>query len=191
MDNPTFVNEEDIPMAYQDEDYDDYNTQNTSRIDEMSLTVADTTEATSTLRLRQKVKRDKIIALYRYLNVTGSLDLIELDRFRLTADTKTGATVFKFYNGDRWVPLTKQTGEFFAAKTLRDGFGGVNTMKNFLGVDERPPALERSLKAATMSSRELPTDIEMKSMLLEELSSLVDGNHVKTREASQNTDLDM
>ena len=38
----------------------------------------DTTEATSTLRLRQKVKRDKINALYRHLNVTGNLDLIDL-----------------------------------------------------------------------------------------------------------------
>ena len=35
MDNPTFLNEEDIPMVHQDEeDYDDYNTPNTSWIDE-------------------------------------------------------------------------------------------------------------------------------------------------------------
>ena len=56
MDDPTFVDEEDIPMVHQDEqEYDDYNTPNTSRIDETSFTVPDTTEATSTLRLRQKV----------------------------------------------------------------------------------------------------------------------------------------
>ena len=78
MDNPKFVDEETIPLV-QDEDYDDYNTPNTSRIDKTSFTVLDTTEATSTLRLRQKVKKDKINALYRHLNATGNPDLINLD----------------------------------------------------------------------------------------------------------------
>ena len=78
MDNPKFVDEETIPLV-QDEDYDDYNTPNTSRIDKTSFTVLDTTEATSTLRLRQKVKKDKINALYRHLNATGNPDLIDLD----------------------------------------------------------------------------------------------------------------
>ena len=77
MGNPVFVNEEDIPMVHKDDDYDDYHTPNTSRADETSFTVPDTTEATSTLRLRQKVKRDKITALYRHLNVTGNIDLID------------------------------------------------------------------------------------------------------------------
>ena len=87
MDNPTFVDEEDIPMLHQDEeDYDDYRTPDTSRIDETSFMVSDTTEPTSTLRLRQKIKRDKITALYKHLNVTGNPDLIDLDRFRLTTD---------------------------------------------------------------------------------------------------------
>ena len=64
MVNPTFVDEEDIPMVHQDEeDYDDYNTPNTGRIDdETSFTVPDTTEATSTLRLKQKLKRDNIVS---------------------------------------------------------------------------------------------------------------------------------
>ena len=52
MDNPAFVDEQDIPMVYQDDGYDDYNTPNTSRVDETSFTVSGTTEATSTLRLR-------------------------------------------------------------------------------------------------------------------------------------------
>ena len=64
-------------------------------------------------------------------------------------------------------------------------------MKKFLGVDKTPPALGRSFKAATKLSRELPTDLEMESMPLEELSSLVENIHAKTREASQNNDLDM
>ena len=103
-------------MVHRDEDYDDYNTSNTSKIDETSFTIPDTTEATSTLQLRQKVKQDKLAALYRHLNVTGNLDLIDLGRSRLTTVHKKGTTIFEFYNGVRWVPLTKRTGEFFARK---------------------------------------------------------------------------
>ena len=61
MDHPVFVNEEDIAMVHQDDDDDDFNdysAPNTSRLDETWFTVPDTTEATSILRLRQKVKRD-------------------------------------------------------------------------------------------------------------------------------------
>ena len=56
MDNPVLVDEETIPMAHQDEDYDDYNTPNTSRIDETSFTVPDTTEATLNFTLKTKSK---------------------------------------------------------------------------------------------------------------------------------------
>ena len=62
MGNPRFVDEEIIPLV-QDEDYDDYNTPNTSSVDDTSFTEPDTTEATSTLQLRQKVKQDKITVL--------------------------------------------------------------------------------------------------------------------------------
>ena len=49
--------EEDIPLINQDEDYDDYKTPDARRIDaETSFTVPATTEATSTLRLRQHLK---------------------------------------------------------------------------------------------------------------------------------------
>ena len=179
MENPVFVNEEDIPMVHQDDDgYDDQNTPNTSRIGETSFAVPDATEATSNLRLR-------------HLNVTGDRDLIGLGRFKLTKNPKKVATIFVFYNSDRWVPLTKQTGEFFTPKTLKDRFGGVNKMKHFLGVDKTPPALERSFKAVKKLKGELPTDIEMESTPPEELSSMAEEIHVKTREASQNTDLDM
>ena len=95
-----FVDEETTPM-FQDEDYDNYGIPNTSRVDETSLTGPDTTEATSTLRLTQKVKRDKLAALYRHLNVTGDLDLINLDRFKLTKKPKKRATIFEFHKGDR------------------------------------------------------------------------------------------
>ena len=101
MDNPTFISEEDIQMVHQDDDdYDDYNKPDTRRV-KLLFIEHDTTEPISTLQLRQKVKRDKINALYRHLNVTGNSDLIDLYRLRLTKDPKKGVTVFKFYNGNR------------------------------------------------------------------------------------------
>ena len=144
MDNPRFIDEEDIQLIHQDDE--DYNTPNTSRIYKTSFTVPDATEATSTLRLRQKVKRDKINSFYRHVNVTANLDFIDQDQFRLTIDPKKGVTIFEFYNGDWCVPLTKQTGEFFAPKALRNRLGGLNKMKNFLDIDKTPPDWKNLLR---------------------------------------------
>ena len=58
-------------------------------------------------------------------------------------------------------------------------------------IDRTPPALERSISATSKLKSELQTDLEMESIPLKELSPLVEDIHVKTREASQNTDLDM
>ena len=44
-------------------------------------------------------------------------------------------------------------------------------MKNFLGIDTTPPLLERSISAATKLKSELPTDLQMESILLKALSS--------------------
>ena len=41
----------------------------------------DASDATSRLRLRQKLKRDKIVSLYRYLDVTGDPGLANLEGF--------------------------------------------------------------------------------------------------------------
>ena len=120
MDNPRFVDEETIPLV-QDKDYDDYNAPNTSRVDETSFTKPDTTDATSTLRLRQKVKRDKITALYRHLNVTDNPGLADVDGFMIKEMSETGNTDLLFLDRDKhWQSFTnKRTGEFLAAKTLR------------------------------------------------------------------------
>ena len=75
MDNPD--------LLVQDEDYDDCNTPDTSRVDETSLIEPDATEATSTRQLRQKVKRDKFTALYRHLNVAGDPDLADIYLFMI------------------------------------------------------------------------------------------------------------
>ena len=75
MDNPRLVDDENIPLVQdEDIDYDDCNTPDMSILQETTFTDPDTTETTSTLRLRQKVKRDKLAALYRHLNVTGDPD---------------------------------------------------------------------------------------------------------------------
>ena len=81
-----------------------------------------------------------------------------------------------FLDGDKhWQSLTnKRTGEFLATKTLREKFGGLNAMKNVLSLDEAPSTLEISFKAATKLRRELTKDIEMESIPLIELLSLVE-----------------
>ena len=76
------------------------------------------------------------------------------------------------------------------AKTLREKFGGLNITESVLSLDETPSRLERSFKVANKLRRESPMDIEMDSIPLEDLSSLVEDIHVKIPEASQNTDLD-
>ena len=150
MDNPRFIDEETIPLV-QDEDYDDCITPNTSRVDQKSFTEPDATERTSTLQLRQKVKRDKITALYRHLNVTGDPGLADIDRFMINKNSKTGNTDLLFLIGEKhWQSLSnKHTGNFLVAETLRERFGGLNVMKSALSLDETRSALERSFKAGT------------------------------------------
>ena len=152
MDNLTFVDDENIPLVHQDEeDYDErYDTPDTSWVeDETSFN--DTTEPTAALRLRQKLTRDKIVSLYRYLGGTGDPGLADLDQFMIKKNSKTGNIELLFLDGNnQWQSLTnKRTGEFLSAKTLREKIGGINAMKNFLGIDKAPPILERSLRAAS------------------------------------------
>ena len=190
MENIKF-DEENIPLV-QDEDYDNY-TSDTGRVDETSFTEPATTEATSTLRLREKLKQDKIVSLYRYLEMTGDPGLADLERFMIKKNSKTGNIELLFLDGNKhWQSLNnKRTGEFLAPKTLREKFGGLNILKSVLNLDQTPSALEKSISAATKLQSELPTGLEMESIPLKELSSLAEDIHVKTREASQNTDLDM
>ena len=67
-------------------------TPNTSRIHETSFIEPDTTEATSTLQLRQKVKQYKFTTLYRHLNVTGDPGPAEINRFMIKKNSKTDNT---------------------------------------------------------------------------------------------------
>ena len=123
--------------------------------------------------------------MYGQLNVTGHPGIADIDRFMIKKKLKTGNTDLLFLDGNKhWQSLTnKRTGEFLAAKTLLKKFGVLNVMKSVLSLDEIVSALERSFTAATRLRRELPMDIEMESIQLMELSSLVEDIHVKTREA--------
>ena len=86
----------------------------------------------------------------------------------------------------QWQSLNnKRTGEFLAPKTLREKFGGLSIMKSVLNLDQTPSALERLISAAAKLKSELPTDLQMESIHLSELSSFVEDIHTKTREASQ------
>ena len=95
MDNSRFVDEETIPLV-QDENYDDYNTPNTSRKEETSFTEPDATETTSTLQSQQKVKRNKITPLYRHLNATGDPGLADINRFMIKKISKAVNTDLLF-----------------------------------------------------------------------------------------------
>ena len=68
--------------------------------------VPDASEATSTLRLRQKLKRYKIVSLYRYLDVMGDLGLADLQQFSIKKNSKTGNIELLFLEANKhWQSL--------------------------------------------------------------------------------------
>ena len=100
--------------------------------------------------------------------------------------------MFFLDSNNQWQSLNnKRTGDFLAPKTLREKFGGLNIMKSVLSLDQTSSALKRLISAATKFKSELLTDLQIESIPLRELSSLVEDIHTKTEEGSQNTDLDM
>ena len=125
--------------------------------------------------------------------MTGDPCLADLYQFIIKRDSKTGNIELLFLDGNKhWQSFTNErTGEFLASKTSREKFGGLNIMKSVLSLDKTSSALERLIDAATKVKGKLPTDLEMESIALKELSSLAEEIHVKKREAWQNTDLDM
>ena len=125
--------------------------------------------------------------------MTGDPGLADLYQFIIKRDSKTGNIELLFLDGNKhWQSFTNErTCEFLASKTSREKFGGLNIMKSVLSLDKTSSALERLIDAATKIKGKLPTDLEMESIALKELSSLAEEIHVKKREAWQNTDLDM
>ena len=145
MDNPAYVDDVDIDMDDVDiapeDDGDIYNTPNTTRVDEEETPLL----PTFTLTLKQQVLRNKLDSLYHHLGTKGSLNFVNLDRFKMKTNSKTGLADLLWYNGENWVSLTNQrTGEFLAVSTLKTKFGGLTPMKNFLNLEQTPPSIGRS-----------------------------------------------
>ena len=116
---------DDVDIA-PDDDGDIYNTPNTTRVDEEEISIT----PTSTLGLKQQVLRNKLDSLYHHLGTKGNLDLVNLDRFKMKTNSKTGISDLLWYNGENWVsPTNQQTGEFLAVSMLKSKFGGLILMK--------------------------------------------------------------
>ena len=60
-----------------------------------------------------------------------------------------------------------------------------------MSIEGDVPDLDRSFTAAKKLQEELPTDLEMESIPLQDLSTLAEHLHVATREVATNTDLDI
>ena len=181
MDNPTFVHDEDIPLI--DDDYDEeesrYDTPDSSRIEETSFTE----QPAVRLRQRNKLLRNYLEDLYKYLDVDGNIDLVDTILFKVEK-SKSGAVEFSFYNGEDWVFLTnKRTGNFLAKITIRNKFGGIERMKRILSIDD--------VSFAKKLQEQLPTDLEMENIPLQDLGNLAEQVHVATKETATNTYLDM
>ena len=80
MDNPTFVHNEDIPLIDDNDDCDEesrYDTPDSSRIEETSFTE----QPAVRLRQRNRLLRNYLEDLYKYLDVDGNIDLVDTSLF--------------------------------------------------------------------------------------------------------------
>ena len=196
MENPTFIDDENIPLinSHEDEDapYTPMQSEGGTTEETSFSTPSRETPGSKIIPLSNELKRQKIYALHQELGVTGNVNLAELDRFRLNRNEKTGNAELKFFNGQDWVLLTnKRTGEFLVKTSIERLMGGVNVMKNMLGLDETPSRLERSKTAARKLASIIPTDLQMDNISMEDLSRTITTVEHEVKEASQNTDLNM
>ena len=64
-------------------------------------------------------------------------------------------------------------------------------MKKFKNLEQTPPSIDWLIKTANLLKSEIPTQTDIETIPLFDLSSVVEDIRIKTREASQNTGLDM
>ena len=167
-------------MIMMNEEESRYDTPDSSRIEETSFTE----QPAVRLRQRNRLLRNYLEDLYKYLDVDGNIDLVDTSLFKVEK-YKSGAIKLSFYNGEDWVSLTnKRTGKFLAKITIRNKFGGIERMKRILSIDD-------DVSFAKKLQEQLPTDLEMENIPLQDLGNLAEQVHVATREAATNTDLDM
>ena len=85
----------------------------------------------------------------------------------MKTNSKTSITDLLWYNGENWVSLTNQrTGEFLAVSTLKTKFGGLTLMKKILNLEQTPPSIDRSVKAANLLKCEIPTQTDIETIYL-------------------------
>ena len=123
MENPTFIDDENIPLINSHEDEDAPYTPMQSEGDTTEETSFSTpsreTPGSKIIPLSNELKRQKIQALHKELGITGDVNLAELDRFQLNLNEKTRNSELKFFNGQDWVLLNnKRTGEFLVKGSL-------------------------------------------------------------------------
>ena len=135
-------------------------------------------------------KRLKIEQLYKFLDVEGDANTLDIDRFKVTRNTKTSRTMLYFFkdDGDK-VRLTKNNGEFRTPNEIRRIMGGLAAMKGMLGLNETPPLLEKSIQAARDLNKTIPTDLEMEDIPLQDLSMRIHDVNVGIQKASKDTGL--
>ena len=91
-----------------------YDMPDSSRIEETSFTE----QPAVRLRQRNRLLRNYLEDLYKYLDVDGNIDLVDTNLFKVEK-YKSGAIKLSFYNGEDWVSLTnKRTGNFLAKTTV-------------------------------------------------------------------------
>ena len=178
MDNPAFEDGENIPImdgdgdGWGDDGDGDIPHTPTGEGGSMPETpfptpaVPEETPGSKVTPLSNELKIQQIQALYDFWNVKGNVNWVELDRFRLHRNDKTGNIELKFMDGDDWISLTNsRNGKFLAKSTVSSRMkgggrgGGVEAMKNMLGLDETPLQSERSKTAARKLAKTIPTNI--------------------------------
>ena len=196
MENPTFIDDENIPLinSHEDEDapYTPMQSEGGTTEETSFSTPSRETPGSKIIPLSNELKRQKIQALHQELGITGDVNLAELDRFQLNLNEKTRNSELKFFNGQDWILLTnKHTGGFLAEGSLIRKMGGANAMKNMLGLDTTPSQSDRSKTAARKLASIIPTDLQMDNISMEDLSRTITTVEHEVKEASQNTDLNM
>ena len=120
---------------------------------------------------RDELKHQKLRDLYSHLGVkNGDTNLASIERFRIRL-INDSQTVFEFLkNNGEWVNLTdKRSGKWLTDATLKTKLGGENGMLQVLGVEGLPERFKRQKTLARKLLPNIPTDLEMESIPMQDL----------------------
>ena len=74
---------------------------------------------------------------------------------------------------------------------MRNKFGGIERMKRILSIEGDVADFHWLFTAAKKLQEQLPTNLEMENIPLQDLLTLAEQVHLATRKVGSNTDLDM